>query len=223
MRRHYGFAACNQVVPLVALVAAMVVCSSCANVITRVGRVTDHDGKPVSGATIQVIGIDGGNARIPERGTFLTQTGDTGEFHVSFIGGQGKQYRILASVDGFEPESAVFDGLSAGPLEFVLQREVPWQPRQFRLGEKVIARDGEWCNAEIVSVGTASSPTYQGAMDMSGRYEVQWDDWGDRQWLKEQNIRPRTGLKPSPVRCPTLTKAELGTALTKQVEKILGR
>lgn len=192
---------------------------------TSVGNVSDISDKPVAGAMIQVVVVHGREAQIQEEGTFLTKSDSDGRFKLELMNGNDKRFRILATKEGYEPESTVIDGYaSQGSLSLVLKSEIPSQPRQYKVGDKVIARDGEWCNGEIVSVGTSNSPTNVGARDMTGRVEVRWDDWDTTQWLPERQVKPRPPVPlTSPVRCPSISKQELAERFRGSVNKLLGR
>ena len=210
------------------LVVAVVVGLSVYRAATRravTAVVSDVSGKPIVGAMIQVVVIDGREAHIPEKGTFLGKSDSNGRFQIVLVNGRGKHYGILAHKDEYKPEWMMFEGYpSQEPLNLVLQADIPFKEEQYKVGDKVVARDGEWCNAEVVTMGTSSSPTSQGVRDMSGRVEVKWDDWGTTQWLLARQVRPRPRCTPhKPGSLPPISKQELADRIMGSVNNLLGR
>jgi hypothetical protein len=192
---------------------------------TETGSVSDLVGLPITDATIEVVVVDGREALIPQKGTFHTKTNSDGQFQIVVVNGRGKRFRVLARKEGYKSEWVVFDGHpSQESLKFALHNEAPSEVRQYKVHEKVIARDGEWCNAEVVTLGTTNTPTPEGSQDMSGRIEVKWDDWDTSQWLPANQVKPRPAAPSAdPIRCPALSKQALVEALMGSVKEKLGR
>jgi hypothetical protein len=185
------------------------------------GRVIDSGGNPVPDALIQVLIIDGRLGRIPDGGTFITSTGSDGKYQVQLV--TPERHRVLAMKDGYEPSWIVIDKVSPSNLPTItLKKSPPPEASKLRVGDKVIARDFEWCNAEVVRVGTKNTPTPQGGVDLSGRFEVKWDETGTNQWLRRKYIRMRPKLPlVNPIRCPSLTKDDVAKDLMKTVKQKL--
>jgi hypothetical protein len=118
---------------------------------------------------------------------------------------------VLATKVGYEPSWIMVDGAPASSLAAItLRNEAPAETREFHVGDHVIAREFEWCNAQIVTLGTGDTPTTAGVSDMSGRIEVKYDDSGTTQWLfkKDVRLRPSVPLE-NPIKCPSLLKRDL--------------
>jgi hypothetical protein len=207
--------------PLFRIATLSVLVAQCSAATPTTGRVVDANGKPIAEALIQVVVVDGRIARIPEKGTFVTQTEADGTYKI-IVFGPGR-HRILATKDGYEPRWIMVDGVPSARLsEIMLKREDPPEIRQLHVGDKVMARDFEWCKAEVVTLGTTNTATPTGTTDLSGRFEVKWDETGTTQWLRRKDIRmrPKSPLA-NPIRCPSLPKQDVAKDLMKTVEKKL--
>ena len=211
----------------VAVVATVFLWGCTANVtkISKSGRITDEAGKPLPDVNVEVLIVEGREARIPERGTYITDTDANGMYQIIIVDGRGKHFRVLATGHSYEPQWRMFDNSpSDSDLLFALKKESPWEPRQFRVGEKVVVRDADlWCPAQIVTVGSARTATPEGAQDFSGSYQVSWDDWPDeqKQWEKQEAIRVRPAqLAPNPLRCPAVSRTALVQAIEKKSRKL---
>jgi Carboxypeptidase regulatory-like domain len=188
------------------------------------GKVNDQQGNPLSGVMVDIVLVEGRTAEIPQNGRWLTRTGDDGSFRLEVVPVKGKKIRVLAHKEGYTPRWRMVDIRDVKErLLFVLDNEATITPVPHRVGDKVEARETEWCNATIVAVGTPQSSTSQGIRDMSGMYEVRWDDWNENQWLKAESIRIRPATPTeNPIKCPALTKAKLGEALMKRLRNYSG-
>lgn len=189
---------------------------------TTTGSVSDAAGKPVAEAIIEVIVVDGREGRIPEKGTFVTLTDSNGRFQIVLVNGSGQQFRVLAEKQGYKPEWTILQKHPQESLKFVLQEDFPLEQQQYLVGDKVIAREEEWCNAEIVKVGTTSTRASDGNQDMSGRVEVKWDDWDTTQWLRTSEVRRRPPEPvTSPIRCPAISKQAVSESVKQSVDELL--
>lgn len=159
------------------------------------GRVTDKEGKPVTGANIFVSLVHGNRLSGAPSG-LGTQTDSSGAYFFNPGHSDTNLYRINVFTDNFEPASRVVEARTSATVDFVLELAVVHQVT-YKVGDQVEAREVEWCPAHI-----------KGVRPEDGGYEIEYDNAPtERALLPPLKIRPRSdGSAESEFPCPFLLK-----------------